>query len=156
MPTIGKYNAAIYRNIQSILNHKLQDLSISSGQHDFLYVISKFEGITSKELSERLYVGKSTTAKAVKNLMINGYIRKEKDQNDKRCDHLFLTDKGKEIAPRIQKTFIELRDLTADSLSTEEVNQTITNLQKVLGSLYQEKVKLYKEGNAFGEQTVRG
>lgn len=102
---IAKLNAAIYRNMQSIVNYKLKDLSIRSGQHDFFYVISINEGLTQKELREHLYLGKSTTAKAVKNLIANGYIRKEKDKNDKRYDRLYLTEEGKQIAPRIEKIF---------------------------------------------------
>ena len=74
MKSISKYNAAIYRNGQSIINYKLKDLDIKSGQHDFFYIISKNEGISQKELSEYLYVGKSTTAKAVKNLVKNHYV----------------------------------------------------------------------------------
>lgn len=141
MATIGKYNAAIYRNIQCILKDRLTDLEIGSGQYDFLYVISKVEGITSKELSERLYVGKSTTAKAVKHLVTHGYIRKEKDRNDRRCDRLFLTDKGIEIAPRIQATFRELVDLTSKGLTDEEVHMTIDMLKRVLDNLHHEKIK---------------
>ena len=41
MKSISKYNAAIYRNGQSIINYKLKDLDIKSGQHDFFYIISK-------------------------------------------------------------------------------------------------------------------
>lgn len=54
MESIGKLNATIYRSLQSILNFKLEDMPIQSGQHDFFYVISKNEGITQKELSEHL------------------------------------------------------------------------------------------------------
>ncbi|NRT31940.1 hypothetical protein B0I68_005545 [Clostridium beijerinckii] len=43
MENISKLNAAIYRNAQSIINSKLIDLNIRSGQHDFLYVISKMK-----------------------------------------------------------------------------------------------------------------
>ncbi len=145
MSTISKYNAAIYRNIQSILNDRLIDLAIGSGQHDFLYVISKFQGITSKALSERLHVGKSTTAKAVKHLVLHGYVRKEKDVKDRRCDRLFLTDKGVEIAPRIQATFKELVDLTTNGLTDDEVEGTINILKKVLENLHNEKVKINTE-----------
>ncbi len=97
MENISKLNAAIYRNAQSIINSKLIDLNIRSGQHDFLYVISKNEGISQKELSEFLYVGKSTTAKAVKNLVENDYVKRIQDENDKRIYRLYLTDAGKKL-----------------------------------------------------------
>lgn len=52
--SLGKYIAAIHRNSQSIINKKLEDYDIVSGQHDFLYVISNNEGITQKQLQQKL------------------------------------------------------------------------------------------------------
>ena len=142
MENIGKLNAAIYRSLQSILNFKLKDMPIQSGQHDFFYVISKNEGITQKELSEHLYVGKSTTTKAVKNLIAHGYIRKEKDDQDKRFERLYLTEEGKQIVPRIQSTFIEVVGITTKNMSIQEIEQTITLLKKILQNVSDEKAEI--------------
>ncbi len=142
MESIGKLNAAIYRNLQSIINAKLIDISIQSGQHDFFYVISKNEGISQKELSEFLLVGKSTTAKAVKHMMQNGYIRKEKDEKDRRIDRLYLTEAGREIAPSLQNTFHELVSITTKNLSETEVEQVLMLLNKILKNVTDEKMDL--------------
>jgi DNA-binding MarR family transcriptional regulator len=142
---IGKLNAAIHRNLQSILNYKLKDISIRSGQYDFFYVISFKEGITQKELSERLYIGKSTTAKVVKKLIANGYIRKEKVGKDKRYDCLYLTEKGKEIADRIHKTFLEVLEITTRNLSQSQIEQTSALLQIILRNLLDEEGKMDDE-----------
>jgi DNA-binding MarR family transcriptional regulator len=145
MENIGKLNAAIYRSLQSILNFKLKDMPIQSGQHDFFYVISKNEGITQKELGEHLHVGKSTTAKAVKNLIAHGYIRKEKDDIDKRFERLYLTEEGKEIVPRIQATFIELVDITTKNMPKNEIENTIALLKKILENVDNEKAEMNSE-----------
>lgn len=120
MKSISKYNAAIYRNGQSIINYKLKDLDIKSGQHDFFYVISKNEGISQKELSEYLYVGKSTTAKAIKNLVKNDYVEVKKDKDDKRVHRLYLTKKGKETTPIIESVFTEITETFTKGLTEEE------------------------------------
>lgn len=142
MGNISRFNAAIYRNSQSIMNCKLRDLDIRSGQQDFFYVISKNEGISQKELSEYLYVGKSTTAKAVKNLVKNNYVKVEQDENDKRIHRLYLTEKGKEIVPKIESVFLELMDIFTKDLSECETEQTLTVLKKILNTVYEEKNKL--------------
>jgi DNA-binding MarR family transcriptional regulator len=136
--TIGKLTAAINRNLQIILNHKLKDISIRSGQHDFFYVISLYEGITQKELSEWLYISKSTTAKAVKNLMDHGYVRKEKDTEDNRYDRLYLTEKGKQISAQMQETFKEVVDITTRNLSPLEIKQTKDLLKRILNNVLEE------------------
>ncbi len=136
--TIGKLTAAINRNLQIILNHKLKDISIRSGQHDFFYVISLYEGITQKELSEWLYISKSTTAKAIKNLMDHGYVRKEKDTEDNRYDCLYLTEKGKQISAQMQETFKEVVDITTRNLSPLEIKQTKELLKRILNNVLEE------------------
>lgn len=148
---IGKLNAAIYRNLQSILNSKLKDLSIRSGQYDFFYVISLHEGITQKELSEWLYIGKSTTAKVVKNLVDHGYIRKEKDAADKRYERLYLTEKGRQITPLIHETFLETVELTTRQLSEQEVQQTVSLLKKILANVSEEKERISTESDESSE-----
>lgn len=145
MKSISKYNAAIYRNGQSIINYKLKDLDIKSGQHDFFYVISKNEGISQKELSEYLYVGKSTTAKAVKNLVKNNYVAVQKDKNDKRVHRLYLTEKGKEAAPVIEAVFLEITDTFTKGLTEQEKEQVYVGLKKILHTIYEEKNKLNDE-----------
>ena len=139
MESIGKLNAAIYRSLNSIINAKLKDIPIKSGQHDFLYVIGLQEGITQKELSERLHVGKATTAKACKSLLLNGYIRMEKDKKDKRFERLHLTELGHAIAPRVRQTFLELVAITTRDLSPEETETAIRLLKKILETLTKEK-----------------
>ncbi|GGI65776.1 MarR family transcriptional regulator [Enterococcus alcedinis] len=145
MKSISKYNAAIYRNGQSIINYKLKDLNIKSGQHDFFYVISKNEGISQKELSEYLYVGKSTTAKAVKNLVKNNYVEVKKDEHDKRVHRLYLTEKGRETAPVIDAVFLEIVDIFTKDLTEEEKDVTYNVLKKILHTIYEEKTKLDEE-----------
>lgn len=142
MPNISRYNAAIYRVTQSLINYKLRNLDIKSGQQDFLYVISQSEGISQIELSNFLYVGKSTTAKALKNLTAKGYVTRKRDENDKRVYHLYLTEKGKQVSPKIRSTFLEIVDIITKDLTEEEAEQTLNILKRILGRLYEEKNSL--------------
>ncbi|PAB60107.1 MarR family winged helix-turn-helix transcriptional regulator [Anaeromicrobium sediminis] len=137
--SLGKYIAAIHRNSQSIINKKLEDYHIGSGQHDFLYVISNNEGISQKELSNLLNIGKGTTAKAVKNLLKSGYIKREKNMDDKRFYRLYLTDKGKEIVPTINLTFEEMIAIYGNGFSEEEYIHILNSLKKILKNMHNVK-----------------
>lgn len=151
MENIGKLNAAIYRNLQSILNYKLRDIPIRSGQHDFLYVISQNEGITQKELSEMLYVDKSTTAKAVKSLISYGYIKKEPMKEDKRFERLYLTEQGNQIKAQIQETFLEVVKIITCNMSEQEANQAAYLLKNILETLMEEKKNINEKNNEFSQ-----
>lgn len=139
---LGKYIAAIYRNMQSLINYKLADTDIKSGQQDFLLIISLNEGISQTELSNILFIGKPTTAKAINNLINSGYITRIRDEKDKRYYRLYLTEKGKEIAPRMKETFSEIMGIFTRTLPGDEYEQTLAMLKKVLKSFSDEKNKL--------------
>lgn len=134
MHKIGQLNAAIYRNMQIFLGNKLSGLEIKNGQYDFFLVISLNEGISQKQLSEHLHIGKSTTAKAVKNLVSKGYVTKQKDEKDGRVDHLFLTDKGRKEAPFVEAIFEENQRVAARGLTETERDQLLFLMNKVLNN----------------------
>lgn len=134
--SFGKYISAIDRGSQSLINKKLEGINIGCGQHGFLYVISKNEGISQKELSEKLKIGKATTAKAIKNLMKRGYIKREKDENDKRFYKLYLTELGKEASPLVSSIFQELTGIYSDGFTEEENAEVLKILKKILDNVY--------------------
>lgn len=134
MHKIGQLNAAIYRNMQIFLGNKLSGLDIKNGQYDFFLVISLNEGISQKQLSKHLHIGKSTTAKAVKNLVSKGYVTKQKDKKDGRVDHLFLTDRGRKEAPFVEAIFEENQRVAARGLTEAERGQLLFLMNKVLNN----------------------
>lgn len=150
MHKIGQLNAAIYRNMQIFLGNRLSGLDIKNGQYDFFLVISLYEGISQKQVSEHLCIGKSTTAKAVKNLVSKGYVRKEKDEKDGRVDHLFLTDKGRKEASFVEAIFEENQRVAESGLSEEEKKQLLFLMNRVLNN-FVENNKLYAGGGIEDE-----
>ncbi|NYB72955.1 winged helix-turn-helix transcriptional regulator [Sedimentibacter hydroxybenzoicus DSM 7310] len=139
MEGIGRYSAAVYRLGQSIFNSKLKDLDISSGQYDFFLVIAKNEGINQKELGEWLYVEKSTTAKAVRQLETKGYICKKQVKKDKRYSSLYLTEKGREAASVVESVFNEMLDVYSKDIPENVIEDNISVLKKVINNLQEEK-----------------
>lgn len=139
MNEIAKLNANIYRSIQSVLSLKLNGLTMQSGQNDFFYVISKNEGITQKELSNRMGIGKSTTTKVVNQLVKQNFVYRQKDENDKRYERLYLTKNGKEIEPVITSIFNDLIKLVSKDLSQKEIETLESLLRKILKNILEEK-----------------
>lgn len=143
--SLGKYISAIYRNSQSIINKKLEGYDIGSGQYDFLYVISINQGISQKELSSILKIGKATTAKAVKSLMKSGYVKRERNENDKRFYKLYLTEKGKEIVPKIESSFKFMIEVFSEGFSDEEYENILQSLKEILKTVHRVNNELNNE-----------
>jgi len=100
------------------------------------------EGLSQKELSEHLHISKSTTAKAVKNLTEKGYVIRKKDKEDGRLEHLYLTEKGREISPFVQSIFQKIIEVSTRELSQTEITQLLTLMQKVLNNIISENMLL--------------
>ncbi|SJZ91920.1 MarR family winged helix-turn-helix transcriptional regulator [Selenihalanaerobacter shriftii] len=90
---VGKLN----RCVQSISNINLKEINLQKGQFIYLTEICEHPGINQKDLTNILKVDKTSTSKAVKKLKKIGYIKRVKDEDDKRVWNLYPTAKGKKI-----------------------------------------------------------
>ena len=68
--------------------------------------------------------------------MKSGYIKRERNTNDKRFYKLYLTEKGKEIAPLVNSTFQELTEIYSKGFTVEESTQILISLKKILDNVY--------------------
>ena len=118
---IGKKINELARNIKRIFNYHLDGYSLGDGQFGILYQVFHNPGISQEKLSKKRNVDKTTIAKAVKKLINNGYIQKEKDKFDKRIYCLLCTEKAIELIPKIEEVIkIENEILTKD-FSEDEI-----------------------------------
>lgn len=84
------------RCIHSISDTKFKDFDLQKGQFIFLTRVCENPGINQVDLSNLLKVDKTTTTKALQKLINAGYIRKTRDDFDKRMWRLYAEKKGYE------------------------------------------------------------
>lgn len=118
--SIGRWISILYRYRQNYLGKRLEPLNIGSGQYFFLLVLSKNNYLSQEELSDFLKIDKATTAKAVKKLEDEGYVARNVDATDKRVYQVYLTRKGREILPIIEKFIKDWEKLVTTGLSESE------------------------------------
>lgn len=85
------------RCIHSISDIKFKELDLQKGQFIFLTRVCENPGINQIDLSNLLKVDKTTTTKAIQKLIDTGYIKKTRDDVDKRMWRLYAQKKGLEI-----------------------------------------------------------
>jgi len=128
----------LYRHLQIYINNRFSELGFGSGQYLFFNHISHSEGITQKELSLRLAIDKATTAKAVKKLVELDYIKAVTGQEDRRCQNLFLTDKGSEILPQVRSILKETKDILHKGFSDREIKLSLEFMDRMLSNITDE------------------
>jgi len=138
--SIFKWLSIVMRYTHKHINHQMEDLKISRGQHQYLLALYHNNGISQEELSKKMEIDKGTTARAVKKLVDNGYIIREVDENDKRAFKLFVTEK----AEGYKNKFFEIADEWEATLLegiSEEHRQIMRTVMMDMGRTAIDKVK---------------
>jgi DNA-binding MarR family transcriptional regulator len=130
--SIPKYISMLYRSGSSYISKRLSKYNIGSGQHTFLAYLYHHDGVTQEQLSNDLYIDKSTTAKALKKLENEGYILRKVDEKDRRAYRVYLTDKGQAIIGDLFSILDEWNDTITKDFSEEEKELSIKLLQRMV------------------------
>ncbi len=74
----------IARALDSISNIEFKDLDLTRGQYLYLVRIYENPGIIQEKLAEMIKVDRTTAARAIKKLEIQGFIQKQPDEQNKK------------------------------------------------------------------------
>lgn len=121
----------IARALDSIANVEFKQFDLSKGQYLYLVRIYEHPGIIQERLAEMIKVDRTTAARAIQKLEKNGFIRKQSDNVNKKIRRLFVSPKGKKIAPMIQKENQYSNQVAVQGLSELENKQLAELLKKV-------------------------
>jgi len=131
---IGKI-FTVYRETVSDVKKILDKYSIGVAHNKVIHLISLYEGITISELLKKLKVTKQSLNRVLKDLIKLKAIKYEKDGNDTRVKHVFLTEEGSKLFDEIfliQKKRIYNAFVNSDS-------RDVISFDKVLKKIINEK-----------------
>jgi len=121
----------IARALDSISNIEFKKFDLTKGQYLYLVRICENPGIIQEQLVDMIKVDRSTATRALQKLVMNGFIEKKEDPNNKKIKRLFPTNKGKTVYPYIKREN-EHSDLVAlDGFSEKEAEITFALLQRI-------------------------
>lgn len=114
-----------------------QELNLSDGQPNVLYVLRDFEGCVQKELAGICQIKPSSMAVMLDKLQEQGFVRREetKVSGGKRAFRVFLTEEGSEMANKVHALMEEIEQECFRGFSVEEYEQLLTLLERVKDNL---------------------
>lgn len=123
------------RCIHTISDTKFRGLDLQKGQFIFLTRVCENPGINQIDLSNLLKVDKTTTAKALQKLIGAGYIRKARDEQDKRMWRLYAQSKGLDTYSQLIEE--ENRNIAVcfAHFSEEEKETVLTLIKKMCNNI---------------------
>ncbi len=136
----------IARALDSISNIEFKEHDLTKGQYLYLVRICENPGIIQEKLAEMIKVDRTTAARAIKKLEINGFIEKKEDKHNKKIKKLFPTEKGKNVYPFIKRENDYSNIVALEGLSEREV-ETISDLLQRVRKNVEKDWEFVKKGN---------
>lgn len=135
----------IARALDSISNIEFKEYDLTKGQYLYLVRICENPGIIQEKLAEMIKVDRTTAARAIKKLEVNGFIRKNDDPHNKKIKRLFPTEKGKNVYPFIIRENNHSNIVALEGFSEKEVETISILLQRVRNNI-EKDWELVKKG----------
>lgn len=125
-------NSKIFRNTQIFLDRSLRKYGLSSGSISYIFTLEKNEGISQNKLSKEIGNDKAMSARTIIKLIELDFVHKKQDERDSRAYNLYLTEKAKELIPKIREDIHAVVNLVTEDLTEEEKFITTKSLKKIL------------------------
>ena len=138
--SVGKRVHILFRLSMMNFRNEMKKLGFGAGDYAFLAVLFLDDGLSQDELSRRMRVDKSYTARALAKLEKAGMVERRPDPEEHRIKRVFLGKKALDnrlnffnIVQAWHKTLV--KDIDGDDLDTVRngMDKMITNAEAFLG-----------------------
>lgn len=121
----------IARALDSISNIEFKELDLTKGQYLYLVRICENPGIIQERLAEMIKVDRTTAARAIQKLEMQGFIEKKNDDSNQKNKKLFPTEKGEKVYPFLKREGEYSERVALSGFSPEEAETILNLLQRV-------------------------
>lgn len=141
--SIGFLLGISQRKLSHLFMLRIKSFDLTPEQWSVLYRVRENDGLIQKDLAEISGKDKPTTTRILDVLEAKGFVTKQAGKNDRRSFHVFITEKGKEIADAIEPIEYQTVVDVSESLTDEEYEQMLHILDKLnqQATLWTEKEK---------------
>lgn len=134
--SVGYQIRATHRLLQRFLQVKIEPHGITLGMWYFLRALWHEDGLTQRELSNRVGTMEPTTLSAMVIMEKKGLVRRVRNADDRRKWHIHLTPKGRALKAKLLPLAREVVDTAVQNLSRGDVTQLLNGLTEVQKSLH--------------------
>ncbi len=120
------------------LQNRIKPLGIAPAQFMVMLELWAEDGLTQRDLVERLDVEQATMANTLARMERDGLIARRPSPADKRAKVIVLTDKAKSLREPAQKNARAQNEIALSGLSDQESAQLIALMQRVIATMQRE------------------
>jgi len=132
---LGGLVSYLYRSAQTHKTKRLDTFNLGSGQFPFLMTLYYHDGINQETLARRGRFDKATITRAIARLEEAGYVRRERDPEDRRAYRIYLSEEGRKIEPAMRAIAAEWSEMMLAGFTGEERRQAFALLERMAGNV---------------------
>ena len=95
--------AKAYQKAHGNFKRRLHPYGLTPIQHLILEALSEEDGLSARDIGERLVLDRATLSGVLDRMALGGWILKEADPVDKRMQRVCLTDRAKDLKPKLSE-----------------------------------------------------
>ncbi len=125
-------------HMQIVLRAHLQEHNLSTAQWYQLRVLWEEEGISQRELSQRVCTTEPTTQSALLRMEKQGIIKRVRNKSDRRANHIYLTKKGRALEPKLIPYAMSVNKVAAKGITKKEIKEFTKVINKIRANVIEE------------------
>jgi DNA-binding MarR family transcriptional regulator len=104
---------------------------LSGGQWKVILVLSIQNGLSQKDLAERIFVDSTTLVPIIYGMEKKGLVERKTDPKDRRNNNVFLTAKSEPFVDPIIEIVLRMRKIFFKNISEDDLEFTRNTLKKI-------------------------
>jgi MarR family transcriptional regulator, organic hydroperoxide resistance regulator len=127
---IGKISRLVH-HFKQLRFADLDTLGLYPGQPRLLNVLMENNGMSQREMAEKMAIAPATLSRMIGRMEKNGYLNKKADKKDHRVIHIFSTPQAREVMSELSKVNDRMEETLYRGFSEREKNQFIQYLDRI-------------------------
>ena len=127
------HDVARFRSL--VYDHFMQPYGLTRAQWRVLGTLLRKDGLTQRELCDRIDIGAVTLSGLIDRLEARGWVERREDPKDRRVKRVWRTVQVKEIRNNMQRRTNELNEMALKGLSQKQIEELVSMLEVVKGNL---------------------
>jgi DNA-binding MarR family transcriptional regulator len=133
--SVGYVVRDVHRAFSRSLQAKIAAYGVSMGQWFFLRALWDEDGLTQRELSQRVGMMEPTTVTALNSMERRGLVERVRNPHDRRKVNIYLTPKGRSLREVLLPCAAEVSDLATRGIDPADLALAIDLLHRMIINL---------------------
>lgn len=134
-PAFSQTVRDLHRAFTRALQNRIAEHGVSMGHWFFLRALWDEDGLTQRELSQRVGMMEPTTVTALNAMERRGLVQRVRNPHDRRKVNIFLTAKGRGLRDTLLPEADRVSQSALEGLDSDQVRQALSVLRHVMANL---------------------